>query len=147
MSDTAPGGDAAARHADRYGSAPPARRRGLAIALGVGVLAAGVGVAYLGFQKYGPDEINAEQLGYTVVDDSTLSVRVKVSRDDPAKPVVCFVRAMDRDGAEVGRREVLVEASDSGTVQFTTTVRASSRPAAGSVYGCSDRVPAYLRAP
>ncbi|WP_316576035.1 DUF4307 domain-containing protein [Nocardia canadensis] len=137
---------AAARHADRYGTKPPARRTWVVVVLGIGVLVAGVGVAFLGFQKYGPKAIETEQLGYVVVDDATLTVRMKVTRDDPRQPVVCFVRAMDRDSAEVGRREVLVPGSDSTSVQVTTTVRSSARPSAGDIYGCTDQVPGYLRA-
>ncbi len=114
--------------------------------IGAIVLLAGLGVAYVGFRNYGPDAIDAEQLGYTVVDDSTLSIRMKVTRDDPTRPAVCFVRAMDRDGAEVGRREVLIAPSPSGTVELTTVVRSSTRPSAGNIYGCSDRIPEYLRA-
>ncbi|MGS2806442.1 DUF4307 domain-containing protein [Nocardia sp. MW-W600-9] len=136
---------AAARHADRYGTKPPARRTWLLVVLGIGVLAAGLGVAYLGFQKYGPKAIETEQLGYVVVDDSTLTVRMKVTRDNPEQPVVCFVRAMDRDSAEVGRREVLVPGSDSTSVQVTTTVKSSARPSAGDIYGCTEQVPGYLR--
>ncbi|WP_435590351.1 DUF4307 domain-containing protein [Nocardia sp. bgisy118] len=143
-------GDSAAeqarRHADRYGTKPRTPRRKLAVALGVVVVAAGLGVAYLGFQKFGPEDIDAEQLGYTIVDESTMTIRLKVTRDEPGEPVVCFVRAMDRDGAEVGRREVLIGPSTSGTIELTTTVRSSARPAAGNVYGCSDKVPEYLRA-
>ncbi|MGK8501381.1 DUF4307 domain-containing protein [Nocardia asiatica] len=155
MSQPAPeaGGDAKAAAAsesgplaDRYGTRPRKRRRWVAPALSVVVVLAGLGVAYLGYQKYGPDDIEAEQLGYVVVDDSTMTIRLKVTRADPQRPVVCFVRAMARDGAELGRREVLVEPSDSGTVELSTVVRSSARPASGSVYACSDRVPGYLRA-
>ncbi|MGN2635999.1 DUF4307 domain-containing protein [Nocardia takedensis] len=136
----------AARRADRYGAAAPRRRPWLPVAATAAVLVLGFGVAYLGFQKYGTRDVEAEQLGYTVVDDSTLSVRLKVTRDDPTRPAVCFVRAMDRDTVEVGRREILVTSSEHGTVEFTTEVRSSSRPSAGDVYGCSMHVPEYLRA-
>jgi len=148
MSDT-PGAAASApadRRTDRYGTTPRPSRRWIPIALGAVVLAAGLGVAYIGFQKYGPDDIDAEQLGYTVVDDATISVHLKVTRKDPEQPVVCFVRAMARDGSELGRREVLIEPSSSGTIELTTTVRASARPISSSIYGCSDDVPKYLRA-
>lgn len=136
---------AAARHADRYGTKPPVRRLWLIAVLGIGVVVAGFAAAYLGFQKYGPKAIETEQLGYVVVDDTTLDVRIKVTRDDPQQAVVCFVRAMDRDGAEVGRREILVPGSDSTSVQVSTTVRSSARASAGDIYGCSDQVPGYLR--
>ncbi|NKY25402.1 DUF4307 domain-containing protein [Nocardia gamkensis] len=148
-----PGGDAKAAAAspglppaDRYGTRPRKPRRWIVPVLGVLVVLAGLGVAYLGYQKYGPEDIEAEQLGYVVVDDSTMTIRLKVTRADPERPVVCFVRAMARDGSELGRREVLVEPSSSGTVELTTVVRSSARPASGSVYACSDRVPGYLRA-
>ncbi|WP_028477723.1 DUF4307 domain-containing protein [Nocardia sp. CNY236] len=130
---------------DRYGT-PPRRRRWIALVLGGLVVLAGVGIAYLGFQKFGPQDIEAKQLSYTLVDESTIDIRFKVTRADPSRPVVCFIRAMSRDATEVGRREVLIAPSSSGTVELTTTVRASERPAAGSVYGCSDQVPSYLRA-
>ncbi|WP_063036517.1 DUF4307 domain-containing protein [Nocardia pseudovaccinii] len=145
MSET-PGDTPIDRRADRYGTTPRPTRRWIPFALGAVVLAAGLGVAYVGFQKYGPEDIDAEQLGYTVVDDSTISVHLKVTRKDPQQPVVCFVRAMARDGSELGRREVLIEPSGSGTIELTTTVRASDRPVSSSVYGCSDDVPKYLRA-
>ncbi|WP_280345189.1 DUF4307 domain-containing protein [Nocardia neocaledoniensis] len=136
---------AAARHADRYGTKPPVRRPWLMVVLGVGVLVAGLVVAYLGYQKYGPKPIETEQLGYVVVDDSTLTVRMKITRDDPRTDVVCFIRAMNRDNAEVGRREVLVPGSEHQSLEVATTVKTSSRPSAGDIYGCSDDVPGYLR--
>ncbi|MFC6014061.1 DUF4307 domain-containing protein [Nocardia lasii] len=138
---------AAARHADRYGTKPPVRRVWVLVALAVGVVVAGFTVAYLGYQKYGPKSIETEQLGYVVVDDATLDVRIKVTRDDPQRAVVCFVRAMDRDAAEVGRREVLVPGSDSTSVVVNTTVKTSARASAGDIYGCGDQVPGYLRLP
>ncbi|MFG1791812.1 DUF4307 domain-containing protein [Nocardia sp. NPDC049149] len=134
------------RPTDRYGTRPAVRRRWTPVALTVAVVLLGCVVAFIGYQKYGPKDIDSEQLGYTVLDDSTMSVRIKVTRKDPSKPVVCFVRAMARDSVEVGRREVLVEPSTSGTIELTTTVKASSRPASSSIYACSGQVPSYLRA-
>ncbi|MEV0359113.1 DUF4307 domain-containing protein [Nocardia sp. NPDC050697] len=138
----------AARRAERYGTrrSGVSGRRRVAAGLGVLVAAAGVGIGYLGYQKFGPKDVEAEQLGYVIVDDSTLDLRIKVTRADPAQPVVCIVRAMSRDGEETGRREVLVLPSESGTVEVGTRIRASARPASGSVYACSTSVPGYLRA-
>ncbi|GAA5042682.1 DUF4307 domain-containing protein [Nocardia callitridis] len=155
MSDPAPetAGDVhgaatttASRQTDRYGAPPPVRRRWIAAALGVVVVVVGLAIAYVGYRNFGPKQIEPEQLGYTVVDDSTLTVNIKVTRADPQRPVVCLVRAMDRDSNEVGRREVLIEPSPTSTVQLTTTVRSTSRPSAGDIFACSEQVPDYLRA-
>ncbi|WP_067534177.1 DUF4307 domain-containing protein [Nocardia crassostreae] len=134
------------RPADRYGDAPRRNRRWVAILLGAGVLIAGVIVAYLGYQQYGPKDIEPDRIGYTVVDDSTVEVDFKLTRKNPEIPVVCYVRALDADGVEVGRREVLVPASPDGTVRLTTVVKTIERAGAGNIYGCSEKVPAYLRA-
>lgn len=141
------GSDARARYADRYGTASRPRGRGrlLALVLSVVVPAAGLGIAYLGWTKFGPEKIGSEQLGYTVVDDSTVQVRIKVTRADPSKPVVCVLRAMDRNVAEVGRREVLIQPSEHGTVEVTSVIKTSARPSSGTIYTCTDEVPAYLR--
>lgn len=146
-SGPASGSDARDRYADRYGTAARSRGHGrlLALVLGVVVVAAGLGVAYLGWMKFGPEEIGSEQLGYTVVDDSTIQVRIKVTRADPSKPVVCVLRAMDQDIAEVGRREVLVQPSEHGTVEVTSVIKTTARPSTGTIYTCTDEVPAYLR--
>lgn len=144
MSDPVPNG-VGARPADRYGTTTAARPKWLIPLVALAVLVVGGAVAYVGFQKYGPADIEADELGYTVVDDSTVTLRFKVTRADPRQPVVCFVRAMDRDTVEVGRREVLITGSEHGTVEVTTEIRASSRPSSGSVYGCSATVPEYLR--
>ncbi|WP_307817553.1 DUF4307 domain-containing protein [Nocardia acididurans] len=134
------------RPADRYGISRRKTPRWLPYALGVFVIAAGVVVAFLGYRTYGPKDIEPERLGYTVVDDSTVDVDFKVTRQDPGKPIVCYVRALTGDSTEVGRREVLIPASDSGTVRLTTRLRTTERAGAANIYGCSDKVPAYLRA-
>ncbi|NKY87666.1 DUF4307 domain-containing protein [Nocardia veterana] len=134
------------RVSDRYGAGPVRNRRWIPIALGIGVVILGLIVAYAGYRQYGPKDIEPDQLGYGVVDDSTLTVHFKVTRKHPEQPVVCLVRGMDSGGSEVGRREVLVPGSSSGTVELTTTVRTTARPANGNIYGCSDQVPPYLKA-
>ena len=68
-----------------------------------------------------------------------------VTRKDPSRAAVCIVRARSVDGAEVGRREVYIAPSESGTVQIDTTIETTARPAVGEVYGCSFDVPSYLR--
>lgn len=129
----------------RYGRrASPVTRRRVAIALGVLVLAAGVVVAVVGYQRFEGNDVEGSIGAYRVLDDNTVSVTISVTRKDPSRPASCIVRARSRDGAETGRREVLVPPSESKTVQVTTTVASYKPPFVGDIYGCGMNVPDYL---
>lgn len=134
-------------HADRYGRAPrPMRWRRIGALLTGVVVLAGIGIAYLGWTKFGPKDIESEPLGYTVLDESSVELRIRLTRSDPSVPVVCVVRAMSRDLVEVGRREVVIAPSGKDkTVQVSTVIEAGERPASAAIYTCSDKVPGYLR--
>lgn len=137
------------RPAARYGRQrlSSRSRRRLAIGLFVLILAIGVVVAIVGFQRLGTSDVKGELGGYRLVDDGTAEVIISVTRKDPSQPVVCIVRARSIDGGETGRREVLVPPSSHATVQVTAIVKTSQRPVMGDVYGCGTDVPAYLVAP
>nr|WP_280416075.1 DUF4307 domain-containing protein [Nocardia carnea] len=133
-------------YTDRYGRAPRPRRwrRMGALLTGVVVLA-GIGVAYVGWTKFGPKDIESEQLGYSVLDDSSVELRIRLTRSDPSVPVVCVVRAMSRDLTEIGRREVVIAPSGAEqTVQVSTVIETSEPPASAAIYTCTDNVPGYL---
>ncbi|MBY4129314.1 DUF4307 domain-containing protein [Rhodococcus fascians] len=137
--------------AGRYpvGSGPSgvrkAPKRATKIALVALVLLVGLGVAYYAYSKFSVKPIEGSQLSFDIVDDSTMSIRFSVTRQEPEQPAVCIVRARSRDGSETGRREIYIPPSPSGTVELTTDVTTSSPPAVGDVYGCSLDVPQYLR--
>jgi hypothetical protein len=133
----------------RYGRQHMSRRsrRWWAIILTALVLVAGVVIAIVASQRLGSGDVKGELGGYQLVDDDTLSVTIKVTRADPSRPVVCIVRARSIDGAETGRREVLVPPSSRDTVNITTTVTSTRPPVVGDVYGCGTDVPGYLVAP
>ena len=114
---------------------------------GVLVVAAGVAVAVVGYQRLGPATSPGTLAGYRVIDHQTASVTISVTRSDPSRPVDCIVRVRAKDGSETGRREVLVPPSEPATVQVTTIVKSSQPPAVADVYGCGTDVPGYLRAP
>lgn len=133
------------RPADRYGTAPRTNRRPLAYLIGAIVVIAGLGVAYLGYRQYGPQDIEPDRIGYNVVSDSEVTLDFKLTRSDPEQSVVCFVRALNGDNLEVGRREVLIPGSDEKTVRVNTIIRTTARAGAANTYGCSHNVPAYLR--
>jgi hypothetical protein len=130
----------------RYGRQRLSRgnRRWIAIGLTVLVVAIGIGIAVIASQRLGTGEVKGELSGYQLVDDDTVQVTITVTRDDPSQPVVCIVRARSIDGAETGRRELLVPPSTQKTVQVTTVVKASRPPVVGDVYGCGADVPPYL---
>ncbi len=134
------------RPAARYGRQRMSRRsrRWWAIGLTAVVLLAGVVVAVLASHRLGRGDVQGELVGYQLIDDETLAVTVKVTRADPSRPVVCIVRARAADGDETGRREVLVPPSSQDTVNITTSVKSTRRPAVGDVYGCGTDVPSYL---
>ncbi|OBI47561.1 hypothetical protein A5707_18990 [Mycobacterium kyorinense] len=131
----------------RYGRAPlsAASRRRIVIALGLLVVAAGIIVAVVAYQRLGTGDVKGTLAGYRLIDDETVSVTISVTRSDPSRPVDCIVRVRAKDGSETGRREVLVPPSQAATVQVTTIVKSSKPPVMGDVYGCGTNVPGYLR--
>ena len=137
------------RPAARYGSRQLSRRtrRTITFALVGLVVAAGVILAVVAFQRLGTGEVKGELSAYELVDSQTVSVTIGVTRPDPSRPVVCIVRARSMDGSETGRREILVSPSDQRVVQVTTEVKSSRPPVIGDVYGCGTDVPSYLVAP
>jgi len=136
------------RPSARYGRQRLTRRQRRMIAGGltVLVLVAGIVVAVVASGRFG-SPAEGELGGYRLVDDQTVEVTINVTREDPAQPVVCIVRARALDGSETGRREVLVGPSTQKTVQVTAAVKSRKPPVVGDVYGCGTDVPPYLVAP
>ena len=137
------------RPAARYGRQRLSRgsRRRLVVVLFVVIVAAGIAIALVAFQRLGAGEVKGDLGAYELLDGETVEVTISVTRDDPSRPAVCIVRARAIDGSETGRREVLVPPSSQTTVQVTTVVKSTRTPVVGDVYGCGTDVPAYLRAP
>jgi hypothetical protein len=133
----------------RYGRAPiaAATRRRIVIALGALTVLLGLGLAVGAYQRFERAPVEGDMVAYDVLDEQTASVTISVTRKDPAVPVVCIVRARSRDGAESGRREILVGPSTERTVQVTSIVKTYKRPFVGDIYGCGTAVPPYLTAP
>ncbi len=131
----------------RYGRSRLSRvsRRRVVIGLAVMVVAAGVIVAVVGYQRLGRSDVAGSLAGYRVIDDETVSITISVTRSDPSRPADCIVRVRAKDGSETGRREVLVPPSDQTTVQVTTILKSSRPPMMADIYGCGNDVPGYLR--
>jgi hypothetical protein len=137
------------RPAARYGRQRLSRgsRRRVVVILSVVIVVAGVALALVAYQRLGTGEVKGELGGYELIDGETVRVTISVTREDPSRPVVCIIRARSVDGAETGRREVLVPPSSQATVQVTAVVKSSKKPVIGDVYGCGTDVPGYLVAP
>ena len=135
------------RPTDRYPDARRMRRprRSAVIAVTLTAVVLGLAIAYVGYRQFGPQELEAEQVTYNLVDESTLEFTMAVTRKYPSRAAVCIVRARSADAGEVGRREVYVAPSKSPIVQIDTIIETTARPAVGEVYGCSFDVPSYLR--
>jgi hypothetical protein len=133
----------------RYGRQRLSRRsrRRVVVILSVVIVVAGAAIALVAFQRLGTGAVKGELGGYELIDGETVQVTISVTREDPSRPVVCIIRARSVDGAETGRREVLVPPSSQATVQVTAVVKSSRRPVIGDVYGCGTDVPGYLVAP
>jgi len=136
-----------ARPEARYGRPRLSRvsRRRVVIGLAVLVVAAGLAVAVIGYERLGTSDVTGSLAGYRVIDNETASVTISVTRSEPSRPADCIVRVRAADGSETGRREVLVPPSEAATVQVTTTVKSSRPPVMADIYGCGTDVPAYLR--
>ncbi|GAB3132891.1 DUF4307 domain-containing protein [Tsukamurella serpentis] len=137
-----------ARPADRYpDERDPAKARRWAIIGLIVVVVAGVGIAWLGYQKFARKPVTGTAAGYEVVSDSTVEVQVSVTRTDPSQPVSCIIYAKDRAANEIGRREFYVPPSTEPIVVVTSEVRTTEPAAVGDVFGCGTDVPAYLDRP
>lgn len=100
-------------------------------------------VAYLGYTNLAGAPIEAQRVGFESLPGNAMRLTFDVVRDAPDRPVVCIVRVRALDGAETGRKEVLIAPGSSSTL-VTTVVRGSAEPVTADVFGCSYQVPEYL---
>ncbi|MEV0945580.1 DUF4307 domain-containing protein [Rhodococcus sp. NPDC049939] len=112
--------------------------------LSILVVAIGVTVAVIAFNRFSTPELDSQTTSFDLVNDSRLDVTFTVTRKEPYRDAVCIVRARSRDGSETGRREVYIAEGADQTVKVTAPVYTSRPPGMGGVYGCSFDVPAYL---
>ncbi len=136
------------RPAARYGRQKMSHntRRWLVIGLFVLIVAAGVGIALIAFQRFGTGDVRGEIGGYQLIDDETVRVTITVTRSDPSVPAVCIVRARSIDGDETGRREILVPPSTADSVVVDAFVK-STKPRSWRYLRLRHRRPDYLVAP
>lgn len=126
------------RPAGRYGPAPgPGHRR--AVVAAVAALAV-VGLAWVVWVGLGAAqrEIRWDDVGYEVVDDTTVEVRFSVVKD-PGATAVCRIEALNGRYAQVGLATVDVGPSPERAVTSSVTVRTQERAVTGLVDTCTLR--------
>lgn len=126
---------------------PATTRRRVATMLGVLTVVIALGLAVLAYERFEGNDVEGSMAAFEVLDADTVSVTISVTRKDPGRTVVCIVRTRSYDGAETGRREIVVGPAEDKTVQVTTTVKTYAPSAMGDIYGCGTDVPGYLAPP
>ncbi len=120
--------------AERYGAPSPARRRALVIAT------VGIALVFLGWLAWTvaghtQTEVTSEMEGFSVIDDSTVSVVLVVSLDDEAEGASCRLRAFAEDHTTVGE---LAFAPDPGAGRRNVVeIRTDRRATAVESLGCT----------
>ncbi|AVT31425.1 MULTISPECIES: DUF4307 domain-containing protein [unclassified Plantactinospora] len=122
----------------RYGHRRAQRRRRpwVAALLAVALLVVMSAVSYRLYRQYGDPNYDAQVITYTEITDSqlVLDFRVTVPAGGSA---ICVLRARSKDGAEVAREEVRVDA-EPGQRHLTARHRlvTTARPILGEVLRC-----------
>lgn len=120
----------------RYGRRREPRRRPWLVALLVAaVVAAGLALSVRLYQQYGDPAYDAQVVRYEIADTQVkVEFRVTVPAGGSA---TCVLRARSRDGAEVGKAEVRVDAPPGETQPVTTySLATTARPVIGEVVRC-----------
>lgn len=126
----------------------PSSRKTILVVLVLLVLAAGVGVTYSQYKTFGNTDLSTNVTQYETVSDTEIEGTIELTRDHPENPAVCVIRARNRDGAEVARREVYFPPSDTSPSSLFGTMNTiplnGLPPGIIEVYGCSYTIPEYL---
>ena len=95
------------------------------------VVLAGI-VIYQYYQKVTSATVSATTTGFSRIDNVEI-------------PSYCIITALNYGKAEVGRREFLIEPGGDRTKRFSVDIPTRDVAVAGTVYGCSDNPPSYLK--
>jgi hypothetical protein len=121
----------------RYGRTPTRRTRDRGILIAGGIAVAVIVIAWVvwaGLDQAG-DTLNAQDIGHTIVDDSTVSISYQVAM--PAGSTAsCALQVENEAHAVVGWKIVAIPASKQHTNAFTETVRSTELGVTGLIYRC-----------
>ena len=119
----------------RYGRVSPdssARRlRVVGAVLGAVLLAV---LTWFGWSYIARQDVTGQLLGYEVVSDETVRVRLEVRKDEGSVGV-CTLRALGANRDEVGLRDVRIT-DPAGQVDTVAEVRTKTRAVSAELLGC-----------
>ncbi|MFF8288136.1 DUF4307 domain-containing protein [Streptomyces sp. NPDC016309] len=101
--------------------------------LGVVLLAV---VGWFGYDYVAGQRISAELIKFDVPDDDRVLVHLEVRKDRDAKGS-CTLRALSRDGAEVGHKDARFDRADD-RIDEVVTVRTTARATSAELLGCTE---------
>lgn len=117
---------------ERYGRT---RRQPLLWIIGIILAVAVVAVAGWMTVSQSMNSVDADDLGYEVVDEHTVTVRFQVTGGQ-GKDVACALEALDEEFGIVGWKIVEIPASDRHMQQLSETVPTVSEATTGLVNSC-----------
>lgn len=122
------------------------RRRTVGVVTVLAIAMSGL-ITVITYQRLANPDIKGSVVAFEVLNDRDVSVTINVTRKNPSQVGSCIVRARSSDGAETGRREIVIPPAETRTVQVKTIVRAYRQPFVGDIYGCGTDIPGYLIIP
>lgn len=81
------------------------------------------------------DAVDADDLGYKVIDAHSVSVRFQITAP-PGRDLICAIEALDQEFGVVGWKIVEIPATDAHMRRFDETVPTVAEATTGLVNGC-----------
>ncbi|MEU2546341.1 DUF4307 domain-containing protein [Streptomyces roseolus] len=94
-------------------------------------------IGWFGWHYVGGSRISAEMIKFDVVSDSEVQVHLEVRKDEGVEGV-CTLRSRSEDGAEVARKDVVVD-EPAGRVDRVYSLRTTARATSAELLGCTPR--------
>ncbi|MFH9953005.1 DUF4307 domain-containing protein [Streptomyces roseolus] len=94
-------------------------------------------IVWFGWHHVGGSRISAEMIKFDVVSDSEVQVHLEVRKDEGVEGV-CTLRSRSEDGAEVARKDVVVD-DPADRVDRVYSLRTTARATSAELLGCTPR--------
>ncbi|MER8033540.1 DUF4307 domain-containing protein [Streptomyces hydrogenans] len=94
-------------------------------------------LGWFGWHYVVDNKISAEMIKFDVVSDSEVQVHLEVRKDEGVEGV-CTLRSRSEDGAEVARKDVVVD-EPGGRVDRIYSLRTTARATSAELLGCTPR--------